>query len=217
MSDVFKEWDKEFEIETEALIRSQKYFAKQADEWYDKYYEQLLDKGDAYVKKLSRMSFGELEEEYIKKSEEVAKLPPSPVEVQKRVKKEGIIIWRQTRRITKGNYLRTQLFLIGVAIKKNNAIRLSDKANSIISKHDVNDVVDKREFDSVNNELTNAQGIIIKLRNKAKASGISREELIDIVERTKKNNGTINYSAVGREIGESNHTAKRKCEQHRIK
>ena len=68
---------------------------------------------------------------------------------------------------------------------------------------------------TVHNELSNAQQIIIKQRNRiiALEKGITRTDLEKMIENNKcrKKNGNINYSALGKILGCSNHTAKSRC------
>ena len=69
-------------------------------------------------KKLLEMSLNALEKEYIKKSEEVAKLPEPLTEVREKTVKKGFIREIQTVRIRKESYLKTQLYLIGAMLRK---------------------------------------------------------------------------------------------------
>lgn len=114
---------KEYEIETEARKRTQKHYRREKEEWFDTYYDKLLKEGNPYVKRLSKMSLDELEEEYIAKSVEVAKLPPAPVEKRERVAK-GAVTVIQRLHIRKGSYLETQLWLVGAAIRRSKKQRV---------------------------------------------------------------------------------------------
>ena len=92
---------KEFEFEMEAKKRSQHAYKKINETKMDNYLEKLLSDGNPYTKKLLEMSLNALEKEYIKKSEEVAKLPEPPTEVREKTVKKGFIREIQTVRIRK--------------------------------------------------------------------------------------------------------------------
>lgn len=75
------------------------------------------------------------------------------------------------------------------------------------------------EIKHLNNELSNAQGIILKQRNKISTlqTGLTEENLRKIIDtKCRKKNGKINYSKLGKELGCSNHTAQRKCKSFQI-
>jgi len=74
---------------------------------------------------------------------------------------------------------------------------------------------DRDNITAVSNELSNAQGIILHQRNRIKSleKGITKRELEKIIDDNKcrKKNGKLNYSAIGRILGCTHHTAKAKC------
>jgi hypothetical protein len=82
---------------------------------------------------------------------------------------------------------------------------------------------EKRDFEILNNELNVAHNRIKKYRDKLKYAKISYEkftysQVVEAVEKTKKRNGNINYSALARKLGLLNHhAAKKLCNFHGIK
>ena len=86
-----------------------------------------------------------------------------------------------------------------------------------------NIIVDENKQDNtdegINRELENAHRIIKRqtITIKTLKQGLSKNELFQIIEETRKKNGTINYSAIGRIIGCTNHTAKTRCKQYNLK
>ncbi len=137
----------EHKIEAEARIRSQKFYKRENDKSFDEYYERLLMEKNPYAMKLQGMTRKELEDEYIKKSEEIAKLPPSPVKVRKRTTKDGLTTINETLIIHEGNYLKTQLGLIEAALRKKNIESEKEKEQSTNEKKqqtiDQDDLIDK--------------------------------------------------------------------------
>jgi hypothetical protein len=95
---------KEFKLEIEAIKRSQNAYKKINEMRMDNYLKKLLSDGNPYAKKLLKMSSKGLEKAYIKKSEEIAKLPEPPTEFREKTVKKG--------------YLITQLYLIGAMLRK---------------------------------------------------------------------------------------------------
>jgi len=67
-------------------------------------------------------------------------------------------------------------------------------------------------------ELGNAQEIIKKQKLKIKtlSNPLTHSELFALSEKTKKKNGSINYSAIAKNLGISNHTAKQWCRLYKI-
>ena len=67
--------------------------------------------------------------------------------------------------------------------------------------------------DGTRRELENAHIIMKRQMRTIKTAryGITQNQLYDIIEKTRKKNGKANYSAIGREIGCTNHTAKTRC------
>lgn len=67
-------------------------------------------------------------------------------------------------------------------------------------------------------ELGNAQEIIKKQKLKIKtlSNPITHSELLALSEKTKKKNGSMNYSAIAKNLGVSNHTAKEWCRLYKI-
>jgi len=76
----------------------------------------------------------------------------------------------------------------------------------------------RRENELNSNELSSAQKIIIRQRNRIKTleNGLSKSELEKIADKYRKKNGKINYSAIGKVLGCTHHTAKKKCEFYTI-
>lgn len=74
---------------------------------------------------------------------------------------------------------------------------------------------DRGDVSALSNELSSAHNIIIKQRNKIKIleKGITKSELEKIIQdnNCRKKNGKINYSALGKILGCSNHTARERC------
>ena len=73
--------------------------------------------------------------------------------------------------------------------------------------------------DGINNELQNAQRIIKKQKTKIKTleTGITKPDLMHMIDNScRYKNGKINYSALGRLLGCTHHTAKRKCTFYQI-
>jgi len=75
----------------------------------------------------------------------------------------------------------------------------------------------KKQNSELNRELTSAHTLIKKQKRKLKLPDISEKELREIVDSCRMKNKKINYSEVGRRLGVTHHTAKRYCEQYRIK
>lgn len=77
------------------------------------------------------------------------------------------------------------------------------------------------EIKQLNNELSNAHTIIRKKTNRIKVleQGITREDMYTMIKKNKCEfkNGKINYSALGKILGCSHHTAKEKCKFFDIK
>lgn len=73
---------------------------------------------------------------------------------------------------------------------------------------------------SVSNELANAQGIILRQRTKIKTleKGINRGNLEKLIydNKSRMKNGKINYSALGKLLGVTHHTAKAWCKHFSI-
>lgn len=84
--------------------------------------------------------------------------------------------------------------------------RLTKKINDISSR-----------YEGVNNELRIAHKTILDLKKKIKfKNGITSSQLEKIANSTRKKNGTLNYSAIGKHLGVSHHTAKQYCIENHI-
>lgn len=69
-------------------------------------------------------------------------------------------------------------------------------------------------YSNFNNELTTAHNLLIRQRNRIKTleQGITKSELEKIIDKScRKKNGKINYSALGKILGYSHHTAQKRC------
>jgi hypothetical protein len=74
----------------------------------------------------------------------------------------------------------------------------------------------------VNNQLAVAQQLIKNLRKKIQKIRLEKgqpdsSQLIEVAEATRKNNGKLNYSEIGRQLGVSYHTAQGWCRKAKIK
>jgi len=82
-------------------------------------------------------------------------------------------------------------------------------------KKDVTGKDERTDTTAISHELSNAQGIILRQRNRIKSleKGITKRELEKLIDdnNCRKKNGMINYSAIGRILGCTHHTAKSKC------
>jgi hypothetical protein len=65
------------------------------------------------------------------------------------------------------------------------------------------------EIKRLNNELSNSHTAIKRLKSKVKFSNIDREQLIAVMDSTRKKNGKANLTAMGRAFGRDKHTIKR--------
>lgn len=74
---------------------------------------------------------------------------------------------------------------------------------------------DRGDVSALSNELSSAHNIIIKQRNRIRSleKGITKSDLEKMIvdNNCRKKNGKINYSALGKILGCSNHTAREKC------
>jgi hypothetical protein len=113
--------------------------------------------------------------------------------------------------------VKTMLFLQAIenAIKNNTSFLNQDTPQIEQLKNDLEE--SKKQNSEINRELANAHSLIKKQKRKLKLPDISVKDLREIVDSCRKKNGKINYSKIGRQLGVTHHTAKRYCEQHRIK
>ena len=78
---------------------------------------------------------------------------------------------------------------------------------------------ENRKAEILNNQLATANNVIKRQRRRIKTleKGITKGELLSLIDKScRKKNGNINFSALGRHLGCSHHTAKSKCEFYNL-
>lgn len=76
-----------------------------------------------------------------------------------------------------------------------------------------NQKTDNDEITILNRELENRNAAILRLKKKILAKELTKEQLMDIIDRTRKKNGKKNYSAIGKELGCTHETAKSRVKE----
>ena len=110
---------------------------------------------------------------------------------------------------------------------ENASISSNNHGNELYKEDGKNKVANELGEKSESEELANAHRIIIEQRNKniqlknkikSLERGFTKSELEKIIDshHCRKKNGKINYSALGKQIGYSNHTAKSLCDHFNI-
>ena len=132
---------------------------------------------------------------------------------------------------------RKKYFKKVLKIKKNNKTILDhsigdreryfvEEVRAEIEDINLSEIVEKKNVDKkenvdegINRELENSHVIIRRLKKKLTVAkyGITQSQLYDIIEETRKKSGKVNYSAIGRELGVTNHTAETRCKHFNLK
>lgn len=212
---------------------------RKTEQYFDQLLSLRLQDGDPYLRKLTRMSTQELEDEYF----ELTKRLPEP-EIETIIKHfdSGLIKGKRTVRIIKQsreyymiNMIRAELRRrqrsiaqpAAFCVEATQTVQASTEpqrgdmndATSVVLPGDRNDAGSRRdnrptqaEHDNLKADHLATTRALVRLKKRLKADQFTEAQLRDLVESNRKKNGTINYLKVSKSMGVHHSTAKRRLD-----